>query len=242
MLPPGENDSSCIMKLLVHLRRWVAGAVLLASVMGAQPQSADALINKLVEKGILSTKEANELRDEADKDFKHSYTVKTGMKDWVNMFKVAGDVQVRYEGFFSDSEFKNPGTTNRYLWQDRNRFRYRMRFGVTASLKDNLEAGLMLASGQTTTSGGNPLSQNQTFTGNGANNYLWINQAYGKWSPLSGPDWTGTISVGKIANPLQFDEMVFDDDYTPTGAGLQARFPPERPSFPPVERRGVLYQ
>jgi hypothetical protein len=210
------------MKLLVQLQQGLAATVLFLSVMGAHAQSSDALINKLVEKGILSSKEANQLRDETEKDFKNSYTVKTGMKGWVDMFKMNGDVRARYEGFFSDSDFRNPGTTNKYQWQDRNRFRYRLRFGVTASMTDHLEAGFMLASGQTSTSGGNPLSPNQNFTGNGANNYLWINQAYGKWSPLEGPDWTASLSVGKIENPFQFDEMVFDPNYTPTGVGLQA--------------------
>jgi len=209
------------MKLLVQRRQRLAGAVLLASAISVQAQSSDALLNKLVEKGILSTKEANELRDEADKDFSHAYTIKTGMKDWVDMFKFSGDMRVRYEGFFSDSTFQNPGTTNKYKWLDANRLRYRLRFGAVATMKDNLEAGFMFASGQTTTSGGNPLSANQNFTGNGANNYLWINQAYGKWSPLNGPDWTASVSVGKIENPFQFDEMVFDPNYTPTGAGLQ---------------------
>lgn len=35
----------------------------------AHAQSADALIDKLVEKGVLTVKEANELREEADKGF-----------------------------------------------------------------------------------------------------------------------------------------------------------------------------
>ena len=143
------------------------------------------------------------------------------MPDWVEAMKISGDLRVRYEGFFSDSSFKNPGTTNKYRWQDRNRFRYRLRFGVTANMTDNLEAGFMLGSGQLTTSGGNALSPNQNFTGNGVDNYIWIDQAYGKWSPLKGPDWTATLIAGKMQNPFQCDEMVFDPNYTPTGAGLQ---------------------
>ena len=220
MMAPSD-DISEFMKRLVRLVQWGLVAMLSVSAASVNAQSADALINKLVEKGILSTKEANELRDEADQDFTHAYTIKTGMKDWVDSLKISGDVRVRYEGFFSDSTFKNPGTTNVYKWLDANRFRYRLRFGAVADLKDNLEAGFQFASGQVTTSGGNPLSPNQNFTGNGANNYLWINQAYGKWSPLQGPVWTASASVGKIENPFQFDEMVFDPNYTPTGVGVQ---------------------
>ena len=44
-------------------------ALLCSAAAGSlHAQSADALIDKLVEKGILSVKEANDLRNEADKD------------------------------------------------------------------------------------------------------------------------------------------------------------------------------
>ena len=211
------------MKVLLPLplRRWMVILSLGMAALDAGAQSADALIDKLVEKGVLTTKEGNDLREETDKNFKYAHAMRNGMPEWVEMFKFSGDVRMRYEGFFSDSTFVNPGTTNKYQWLDRSRFRYRLRFGATASMADNLEAGFMLAAGQLTTSGGNALSPNQTFSGNGANNYLWINQAYGKWSPLNGPDWTASITAGKFQNPFQFDEMVFDPNYTPTGVGLQ---------------------
>ena len=44
-------------------------------------QSADALIDKLVEKGVLTVKEANELREETEKNFNQAYSVKSGMPD-----------------------------------------------------------------------------------------------------------------------------------------------------------------
>ena len=212
------------MKLLwlrLLLSRWSALAALVVSTSGAYAQSADALLDKLVEKGVLTTKEAHDLRDEADKNYSQAHAMRNLMPDYVKSIKISGDLRLRYEGFFSDSTFKNPGTTNKYQWQDRNRFRYRLRLGVTANMTDDLEVGAVLASGQLTTAGGNALSANQTFTGNGANNYIWIQQAYGKWSPLSGPDWTATLIAGKMENPLQLDDMVFDPNYMPTGAGLQ---------------------
>ena len=66
---------------------WAAlGAALLASgvlMPLAHAQSADALLDKLVDKGVLSVKEANELREQADEGFLKAYQAKTGMPDWV---------------------------------------------------------------------------------------------------------------------------------------------------------------
>src|SRR4030095_4112240 len=121
----------------------------------ARAQSADALIDKLVEKGILTVKEANELREEADKSFTHAYQVKSGMPDWVDSFKLNGDLRLRYDGIYID----NPA------FVDRNRLRYRLRFGATAVMKDNFEVGLRLMSGEGTTIAGvsDPISGNTTF-------------------------------------------------------------------------------
>ena len=62
-------------------------------------QSSDALLDKLVEKGILTTKEATELRQEADQNFNEAYKVKTGLPDWVDQLKLYGDFRGRMETF-----------------------------------------------------------------------------------------------------------------------------------------------
>ena len=47
----------------------IGAATLAALSTTAHAQSADAIIDKLVDKGILTVKEAQDLRDEADKNF-----------------------------------------------------------------------------------------------------------------------------------------------------------------------------
>src|SRR5882672_9014303 len=114
-----------------------AGLVCAASVclaLTAAGQSADALIDKLVEKGILTVKEANELREEADKNFSQAYSVKSGMSDWVSALKFNGDFRARFDTVFTDATAVSGGRTNRFV--ARNRFRNRLRLGVTASLFD----------------------------------------------------------------------------------------------------------
>ena len=75
----------------------VAGAVGLLAMAGqVSAQSSDALIDKLVSKGILTVKEGNELREESDKNFTSAFAVKTGMPDWVSGYKFSGDFRGRF--------------------------------------------------------------------------------------------------------------------------------------------------
>ncbi len=175
-------------------------------------QSVDSLLDKLVEKGILTVKEANELRQEADKDFTKAYQVKSGLPDWVTSFKINGDLRGRFEGFYSE----NPE------FVDRNRFRYRARLGFTANLLNNFEAGLRLTSSERADNfGGDPISGNATFADNASKKFVFIDLAYGKWTAINTPDITLAGTIGKMENPFVFSDMVFDPDYTPEGAGLQ---------------------
>ncbi len=185
----------------------IGAAVLTVAFCGtASAQSSDALIDKLVEKGILTTSEANGLREESDKGFTQAYSVKSGMPEWVNSLKFNGDIRLRYDGL----QLNDPSVV------DRHRFRYRLRFGATAMLQDNLEAGLRLISGS-----GDPISGNASFEDNGSKKFIGIDLAYLKWSPLNTPDWSATTIGGKMENPFVFSDMVFDPDYTPEGIAEQ---------------------
>ena len=176
-------------------------------------QSADALIEKLVEKGILTVKEANELREEADKNFTQAYTVKSGLPEWVTALSFSGDFRGRYEGFYGEnSEFV-----------DRDRFRYRLRFGATAVLRDHFEVGLRLTSGEETEDfGGDPISGNTSFSNNGSKKFIFLDLVYARWSVLNTPQWSAAMTFGKMENVFGGPStMVFDRDYTPEGLAAQ---------------------
>jgi hypothetical protein len=187
-------------------------ATLLILTVGAHAQSSDVIIDKLVEKGILTVKEAQELREEADKNFTTAVSSKIGMPDWVTGYKISGDIRARYEHVSSE----NPA------FIDRERYRYRMRFGITVNMLDNLEAGFRLASGDAKGSEGNALSSNSTFQNNGSKKNLYLDLAYGKWTPINSGNWTAGATVGKMENPFSFTPMVFDPDWTPEGAAATA--------------------
>jgi hypothetical protein len=198
----------------------LAGAAALLALAARLPaQSADALIDKLVDKGILTVKEAQSLRDEADRNFTQALSVKNGMPDWVTSLKINGDVRGRFEGFYGE----NP------LFIERDRLRYRIRLGIVATMADNLEAGFRLGSGEQTggssgnagAMGGDPISNNTTMQDNGSKKFIYVDLAYGKWTPFKGPHFTGGFIIGKMENPLALSDLVFDPDYTPEGAALQ---------------------
>jgi hypothetical protein len=203
------------MKTSLKTRLRLLAALGLGSIaMNGYGQSADAIIDKLVEKGILTVKEANQLREDADKNFTQAYSVKSGMPDWVSALRFNGDLRGRFEGFYGENGD----------FVDRNRFRYRLRFGVTANLFDNLEVGLRLTSSDPASGGsfgGDPISGNTTFTDNASKKFVYLDLAYAKWNPINRPDWSATFIVGKMENPFVFSDMVFDADYTPEGIGMQ---------------------
>ena len=190
----------------------LAGATALAAFTSqSHAQSSDALIDKLVDKGILTANEAKDLRDEADKNFNTAFQAKTGMPDWVTGYKISGDMRGRYDQIMSD----NTGLV------DRTRLRYRIRFGVTVNMLDNMEAGLRLGSGD---AAGNPLSNNTTSENGFSKKPIWVDAAYGKWTPINAGGWMLSTTVGKMDNPFTLTPMVFDPDLTPEGAAVQGSY------------------
>ena len=184
--------------------------------------SVDALINKLEQKGTLTVDEAKELKSEnatnsiADLDAAMNSTFP--MPDWVTSYKLSGDFRGRAEEFTSDNS----------SFADRLRFRYRLRAGLAITLKDNLEVGFRVTSGDTVggfgTSTGNPLSNNSTFQDDFTKKFLFIDTAYGKWTAIQNDSWTLSAILGKMDNPFQLTPMVFDADLTPEGAALQTTY------------------
>ena len=195
-----------------------AGVTALAALTPqAHAQSSDALIDKLVSKGVLTTDEAKDLREESDKDFSTAFAAKTGMPDWVTGYKLYGSVRGRYEQFSGN----NPSAI------DRTRPRYRLFLGATISMQDNLEVGFRIGSGDLKGSAGqgNPLSQNSTMGNNWSDKGLYVDLAYGKWTPINGGDWTVSTTFGKMERDVfDFTWMVLDPDLTPEGGVIQGKY------------------
>lgn len=200
------------MKTTINMAGVLVAAAVLAFPMSSAAQSVDALLDKLVDKGMLTVNEANELRQETDKDFTKAHSVKTGLPEWVNSVKFNGDVRMRYEGFFAD----NPAAV------DRNRYQYRLRAGFTVQMLDQVEAGFRLASEGDTR--GNPISSNQTFDNNATKKGVALDLVYGKWTAVNNSDWSLALTAGKMEMPLVISPAYIDRDYTPEGFAQQFKW------------------
>ena len=201
------------MKQTVLKHAALAAGVAASTLCGvnASGQSADALLDKLVDKGILTTKEANELREEADAGFRKAYQVKSGMPDWVTSVKLNGDFRGRFDTLYSEND----------AYTQRNRWRYRLRAGVVATMLDNFEVGLRLTSAEAVgTFGGDPISGNATMHNNGSKKFVFLDLAYGKWTFINNKQMTGAATFGKMENPFVLSDLIFDADYTPEGGGV----------------------
>ncbi len=112
------------------------------------------LIDKLVEKNILTAEEARELETSM-------------MPPWVEKIKLGGDLRLRH-----DTQWRDEGGENYH----RNRERFRLRFKMTAKTSETTEVGLQLASGS-----GYQNTTNQSFDGHARGKNIFIDKAYAKW-------------------------------------------------------------
>lgn len=120
---------------------------------------------------------------------------------WLEALTFFGDLRLQYWG-----EVWNTGAKNR------NRLRFRLRFGIRKYWLDKqLEIGFRLASGSDDV----PTSTNQTFTGHFTTKNIWIDRAYAKYKP----NWLKGLMLigGKMANPFVHTDLVWDTDVNPEG-------------------------
>lgn len=204
-----------------------------AALMALTPQthaqsSVDALLNKLEQKGILSVDEAKELKTEnatnSMSDFNKALGAKFPMPDWVTSYKLSGDFRGRFDDISAGGPVSGGSSFNGS--ENQIRLRYRLRVGLVVNMKDDLQVGFRLGSDDagSTATGGNPLSNNSTLQGNGSKKFIYVDAAYGKWTPINDGTTMLAATIGKMDQPFQFSPMVFDPDYTPEGAALNATY------------------
>ncbi len=142
------------------------------------------------------------------------------LPEWTRRIKFNGDLRLRYEADFFDglnALFIKPDNTTVLLntSEDRHRIRLRARLGMTAKVNDEMEAGIGLATGNTT----DPVSTNQTL-GDSLNkkNFL-LDLAYLKWSPTPAV----TLWGGRFPSPWFSTDLVWDPDINFDGVAVTYR-------------------
>jgi hypothetical protein len=146
-----------------------------------------------------------------------------GSQKWLKNLKFAGDLRLRYEAFHNSGGSSPGGGSSDW---DRNRFRFRLRYGFEKTFSPEWKAGFSMASGDKVTNNGHngdPTSTNQTMGSDFNFKNIWIEKAYGTYTPnwaKIGPVKDLEITGGKFTNPFErgSSDMVFDRDLKPEGA------------------------
>jgi hypothetical protein len=190
-----------------------------------QPEEIRALRQELKEKpapvattptgeGKPPSKETTEAKAEGAKGFE--------IPKWLEKVTLFGDVRIRHEGFYH-----RPAETGGDPVHDRNRERFRARIGLKYTFSDELSATIRLATGNPD----DPISTNETFTGEFSRKNINLDWAFitGSAGRLFGlPPSTLVITGGKFPNPIfRAGEMVFDDDLSLEGFAETINFLPK---------------
>ena len=189
---------------------WVlAAAGLLACPGIASAGETDLLIQKLVEKGILTPYEAQILKDDVRQDVNKQIAEKKNdaLPSWIQSVKVKGDLRLRYQ-----SEQKEGSSVH-------NRGRVRYRLGIEGKPNDKFSVGAGLASG----GDADARSTNETLGDGFAKDGIYLDYAWGQYKPNSLLSLIGGKYNAKGMNYLWYTtDMLWDSDINQEGASAHA--------------------
>ncbi|MEY2537235.1 MAG: hypothetical protein QOG67_975 [Verrucomicrobiota bacterium] len=223
--------------------------IFLVGAVSAYAQDANALLDLLVRKKLITSKEAEEVRAEM-KTSKAKETTKatapsgstattstifteaksppilSAIDKWklstpIMELELYGDTRLRYE--YRGGQTIDTATTHDD-WQERKRERYRLRLGLRGTLADDWFFGVRLETSQ------NPRSTNVTFGDDSSTTSAGGGGPFAKGSDgiNVGQAYLGykgfkdiTLTGGKMPNPLITTWMVWDPDINPEGAAEQ---------------------
>ena len=168
----------------------------------------DILVQKLMDKGILTPGEAQQIVTETKEEVRLDLAKgeSPSVPKWVQNTKLKGDVRLRYQWQKQDT-----GTSQKATNRQRGRLRYRL--GLETKINDKAKVGVGIASGT-----GDPRSTNVTFQNAFEHPSIRLDYAYAQYAPLA----STTLVGGQIYNPIwRTDDLLWDSDINPQGIAMQ---------------------
>ncbi len=165
----------------------------------------DILLDRLVEKGILSGTEAHQIRYETEEEVKKEISLQTHrtLPYWLQSITIGGDIRIRYQR-----------ENNNNLTFTRSRMRERLRLYLTSKINENVFAYTAIATGEN----GDSRSTNQTFTDNFSKKSVWLDYAYIEYYPYY---WL-SFTAGKVKQAFwSSNDMLWDSDINQEGGFLR---------------------
>jgi hypothetical protein len=211
-----------------RLRTLGTGAALSASLLAVAPATVkaqtaqDPLLDLMIQKGIVTKEEADQVRAEAEAMHTNATAVPPGAFKWkisdgIKSVELFGDLRFRYEYRSAQAPTDDRVTLRRN--------RYAIRLGLRGDLADNFYYGLRLETSA------NPRSPWATF-GNSSSGVpyqgpygkstgtIYLGQIYTGWRPEPWLDMT----IGRMPQPLYTTPMVWDSDYNPEGLAEHLKY------------------
>jgi hypothetical protein len=163
------------------------------------------LVDKLVEKDVLTLGEGQAVRVEASEEKRKELAKRESIPEWIRNTKFKGDLRLRYQGEGTEKDDK--------LLRHRGRVRFRL--GLAAKVNDKFKLAAGLATGSD-----DPRSTNQTMENTFDTPDIRLDYACAEFAPT---DWV-TVKGGKIngIKNLIFrpSDLLWDSDINPEGASI----------------------
>ncbi len=179
----------------------------------------DILLQKLVDKGVLTPGEAQQVGTETKEQVKKEIAQGkfSSLPAWVQNTKLKGDFRLRYQ-----DDYANASASSKQ--NNKQRARFRLRLGLESKVNDKILVGVGLATGINTsdakglTSADTSRSTNQTFGQGFGKAPISLDYAFAQYTPTP---WA-TIVGGKFKNTLwEPGDLIWDTDINPVGASLK---------------------
>ncbi|MGC8728623.1 MAG: putative porin [Elusimicrobiales bacterium] len=182
---------------------------LMITAVSLKAGEIDILLDRLVEKNVLSGAEAQEIRYETEEEVKKeiSRSQHRTLPIWLQNITFGGDLRLRYQ---NENNFN--------LSYNRQRFRLRTRLYINAKVNENLFAYTQIATGEKT----DPRSTNQTLTDNFAKKNIYLDYSYMEWNLNE----ILSITAGKIKTPFySASDMLWDTDINEEAGVIKMEYP-----------------
>ncbi|MFA7283030.1 MAG: putative porin [Candidatus Omnitrophota bacterium] len=194
------------------MKKWLSAALVAvfclmsAGTQALQAGEIDVLLQKLVDKGVLSGAEAQQVKISTQEQVKKEIAQGkfSSLPSWVQNIKLKGDFRLRYQN-------KHSKAANDYN-KDTNIGRARVRLGLEGKVNDKILVGVGIATGS-----GDPRSTNITFGDYNSKKSIVLDYAYAKYNALP---WL-TLVGGKMSlkdTLWEPTDLIWDTDITPEGA------------------------
>jgi hypothetical protein len=167
----------------------------------------DLLLDKLIQKGVITPGEAQEIKTETQEQVKREIAEgkSTSLPEWVQKIRLKGDLRARYQ-------YKHEADDTK---KDTHLGRVRMRLGLEGKVNEKLFTAIGVATGS-----GDPRSTNISFGSYNSKKSIVLDYAYAKYSLLS---WMNLVGGKMLLNEALWEptDLIYDTDITPEGAMIQ---------------------